>query len=528
MYNKAKCTQSPSDWTQYKYLRNAVNKFLKQAHENYCQHLFDDSFTIVKDSGRSRKNYQSVAPLEVNNSLNTTASSKAEVLGEQFFSVFTREDNNIPELTSIQYPSMPNITFDIGGIVSILQNIKPGKGAGPDDIPTWILKTCAEHVAPVLQVILTQSLNLGTLPSDWLTANIIPAFKKGNKSTPANYRPISLTAVCYKVMEHITFHSIMNHLNTHNIINPNQHGIRPGFSCDTQLMFLVDDVLKAMDSHYPVDLVLLDFSKAFDTVVHKKLLLKLANFGIQSNIHKWIICTAWLTSRTQRVLVESCTSSTKKVLSGVCQGTVLGPLMYLLFINDIDTNITSSIPLYADDCVLYRVIKSPQDRDLLQQDLNQLVQWTQTWQMKLNIEKCVSISCNISPVSIPVVYYISENALEIVDQHDYLGVRLHSSMTWSYHMQLKINKATKVLNLIKGTPHNCTKEVKEAAYLTLVRPVLEYVAIVWDPHQKYLVESIEKVQRRAARWVIGNYHWSSSVSNMIMALNWPYSRTVLL
>ena len=168
--------------------------------------------------------------------------------------------------------------------------------------------------------------------------------------------------------------------------------------------------------------------------------------------------------------------------------------MFLLFINDIDTNITSSIPLYADDCVLYRVIKSSQDRDLLQQDLNQLVQWTQTWQIKLNIEKCISMFCNRSRASTPVVYYISENALEIVDQHDYLEVRLHSSMTWSYNIQLKINKATKVLNLIKRTLHYCTKEVKEAPYLTLVRPVLEYVAIVWDPHQKYLVESIEKVQ----------------------------------
>jgi len=189
MHNKAKYTQSPSDWTQYKSLRNAVNKSLKQAHEHYCQHLIDYTFTnnrkrfwsLVK---RSSKNYQLVAPLEVNNSLNATASSEAEILGEHFFSVFTRENNNIPELTSIQYPSMPNITFDIGGIVRILQNLKPGRAAGPDDIPTWIHKTCAEHMAPVLQVIFTQSPNSGTLPSNWLTANVIPAF---NKSTPANY-----------------------------------------------------------------------------------------------------------------------------------------------------------------------------------------------------------------------------------------------------------------------------------------------------------------------------------------------------
>jgi len=171
-----------------------------------------------------------------------------------------------------------------------------------------------------------------------------------------------------------------------------------------------------------------------------KLLLKLANYGIQSNTHKWI--STWLSARTQRVLVDGCTSSSKKVLSGVPQGTVLGPLMFLLYINDIDTNITSSIRHYADDCVLYRVIKSPQDRILLQEDLNKLKQWTQTWQMQLNIGKCVSMSCTRSPATTTTIYCISDCASEIVDQHDYLGVRLHSSMTWSYHIQLKINKAT--------------------------------------------------------------------------------------
>ena len=524
LYNKARCTKSPADWTQYKIMRNVVNKSLRQAHEGYCQHLFDNSFTnnrkrfwsLVK---RSHKSYQSVAPLEVNNSLKITPTSKAETLGEQFFSVFTRENNSIPVIPSTQYPPMPNVTFNTKGIESLLKDLKPGKAAGPDEIPTWILKTCAEQIAPVLQVIFTQSLNSSTLPNDWLTANIIPAFKKGSKSTPANYRPISLTVVCCKIMEHIIFHSIMDHLNIHNIINPNQHGFRPGFSCNTQLMLLVDDILKAMDNHLQVDLVLLDFSKAFDTVAHKKLLHKLSHYGIQSNIHKWI--TTWLTSRTQRVLVEGCTSSSKQVLSGVPQGTVLGPLMFLLYINDIDTSISSSIRLFADDCVLYRVIKSPQDNLILQQDLTQLAQWTDTWQMRLNIEKCVTMTCTRSPVSTPTVYSIHEHPLNVVDQHDYLGVRLHSSMTWSHHIQLKVNKATKVLNLIKRTLHKCTKEVKETAYFTLVRPILEYTAIIWDPYQQYLIDSIEKIQRRAARWVMGDYRLTSSVSEMISTLQWP-------
>ena len=226
------------------------------------------------------------------------------------------------------------------GIEYLLKNLKPGKAAGPNNIPTWILITCAKQIAPILQITFTQSLRSSILPNDWLLANIIPVFKKGNKNFLSNYRPISLTIVCCKAMEHIILHSIMNYLNTHNIINPNQHGFRPGFSCVTQLILLTDDILKAMDSHYQVDLVLSDFSKAFDTVAHNKVLDKFAHYSIQSNIHRWI--STWLTSRTQRLFVEGCTSSTKQVLSGVPQGTVLGPFIFLLYINDIDTTLLPS------------------------------------------------------------------------------------------------------------------------------------------------------------------------------------------
>jgi len=138
-----------------------------------------------------------------------------------------------------------------------------------------------------------------------------------------------------------------------------------------------------------------------------------------------------------RVLIEGCTPSLKNVLSGVPQGTVLWLLMFLLYIN-IYTNINSSIHLFADDCMFYKVIKSSQDHLLLQQDLNNLVQWTDTWQMKLNIEKCVTMTCTKSSASIPMVYFINKHPLKIDDQHDYLGVRLHSSMTWSHHIQCKL------------------------------------------------------------------------------------------
>ena len=384
-----------------------------------------------------------------------------------------------------RYPSMADIEFTSQGIVKILQELKPGKSAGPDEIPTWILKEYAMLIAPIFKVIYTQSYQTGILPSDWLTANIVPIYKKGDKSIPANYRPISLTSVCCKTMEHIIYRSIMDHLNTYKVINPIQHGFRPGLSCQTQLILLIKEILRAMDQNYQVDLIMLDFLKAFDTVAHNKLLLKLEHLGIQSNTYSWI--QAWLTSRTQKVVVEGETSNSLNVVSGVLQGTVLGPLMFLLYINDLSAGINSPIRLFADDCVLYRVIKTAKDHECLQQDLNTLVEWTKQWQMILNPAKCVTLNCTRSLSPSVAAYIINNTPLNSMKQHKYLGVMMNKSMSWSGHIQQIINKASKTLNFAKRILHQCTSSVKETAYITLVRPLLEYASAVWDPYQQYLI-----------------------------------------
>ena len=204
-------------------------------------------------------------------------------------------------------------------------------------------------MSPFLQVIFTQSLNEGILPTDWLKANITPIYKKGDRSVPVNYRPISLTSVRCKIMEHIIFHACMSHLENNDIINPVQHGFRPGYSCTSQPINIVEHLAKDMDSKKQIDIIFLDFSKPFDTVPHQCLLTKLQYYGINNKIYHWI--SNWLTKRTQRVLVVS---NHVPVISVAPQGTVLGPLMFLLYISDINKNITSSkLGLFADDCVTY-------------------------------------------------------------------------------------------------------------------------------------------------------------------------------
>ena len=299
---------------------------------------------------------------------------------------------------------MPSIIISIEGVQNLLESFDVAKAPGPDGIPTRILKLCAAEIAPILTVIFVQSLSSSQIPKDWLTANITPIFKKGDRGDPSNYRPISLTSVCCKILEHIIYRYIMEHLNANRILDTNQFGFRVGHSCEQQLISMIEEIQSAMDCRHQVDVIFLDFQKAFDTVPHQRLLKKLNHYGIRGNIYNWL--DIWLKQRKQRVVVSGYRSNFASVKSGVPQGTVLGPLMFLIYINDIRSGVSSNLRLFADDCILYRVIEYDHDLNSLQSDLDLIVKWTQLWQMSLNIRKCASLTCCRRPPSFPTSYSI--------------------------------------------------------------------------------------------------------------------------
>ena len=202
----------------------------------------------------------------------------------------------------------------------MLTCIDPKKANGPDAIPCRVLKETADVIAPFLQLLFTQSLETGKLPSDWLKANITPIFKKGSKHLPVNYRPISLTAVPCKILEHIIFHDIMAHLESENILVKNQHGFRKKLLCEIQVITLIEEISRSLDSGQQSDPIIMDFSKAFDVVPHRRLLCKLDYYGIRGNLKNWL--TTWLTCRGQTVVVDGISSNPVYVSSGVAQGTV--------------------------------------------------------------------------------------------------------------------------------------------------------------------------------------------------------------
>ena len=315
-------------------------------------------------------------------------------------------------------------------------------------------------------------------------------------------------------MEHIIFYHIMSFFTSQNILNPQQHGFRPNHSCQTQLIDFIDEIQRSMNARQQTDLLFMDFSKAFDTIPHRRLLNKLQFYGVQGPVLHWI--SSWL---HQRVIVDGESSSATSAKSGVLQGMILGPLMFLVFIYDINESITSSVRLFADDCVVYRTITMSQYSEQLQEYLHQICKWTIKWQMKINVDKCAVLCCTRYLTPIQYVYQLLGHFLDVKKLHTYLGIGIDNTMSWSSLVQTISNRSTKVLNFIKRNLYNCPPNTKRIAYLTLVRPIMEYASSVWDPYYTTDICKLEKVQKRAVRWILSDYSRTASVTSMLSSLN---------
>ena len=522
----AKKSGNRSFWSKYKQHKSITQKLIRQAHWNYVNHILDKSLeegnnkSFWKYVKAKRNDNIGVAALKDNGTLHHDSKTKANLLNRQFKSVFTKSDENdsLPTVKNCNYPSIENITINVKGVENLLSSLKVNKASGPDNIPNMILKTCSKELSPALTNIFQQSLDTGTLPRDWKNANVCPIFKKGNKHMASNYRPVSLTSVCCKILEHIICKHILNHLDKHNILTSLQHGFRSNHSCESQLVITMHDIMQNFDNKKQTDLIILDFSKAFDTVPHNKLLFKLNNYGIDGKMNNWI--QSFLTQREQQVIIEGESSSPCSVDSGVPQGTVLGPLLFLCHINDLPQRVKSQVRLFADDCLLYRQIHSITDQILLQQDLIALEAWAKEWGMRFNASKCYLMSIHRSKKPHTYRYKLDDHLLEQVEENPYLGVTIHESLKWESHINKISSKANSVLGFIKRNLKYANQGLKETAYISLVRSVLEFSSTVWDPFYKKDIDKLERIQRRAARFIFNDYSQTSSVTDMLLKLDW--------
>ena len=426
---------------------------------------------------------------------------KAEILNTQFKLVFTKDVSSfIPKLFGPNYPTTDPLIINQNGVEKLLSGLNPSKAAGPDQIPCRILKELSVELAPVFTALFRQSLNTGALP--WSQAFVSPIYKKGPRRMPENYHRVSLTCVSCKLFEHILCRHIRNYLHRYGILTTLNHGFRTKHSCENQLLLTLQDLMTYRDKKKKdqIGIAVLDFSKAFDTVPHDSMLGKLEFHGITGPVLNWT--AAFLKNRVQRVVVDGRQSRSATVDSEVPQGTVLGPLLFLLHINDLPRVVDSQVRLFADDCLVYRSIRSEADQDLLQRDLSALELWGDTWGMRFNATKC-----NIMRISRPRnpltrMHSLCNHVLSEADTAKYLGINLSSELCWSPHVSSVVSKANSTLGFLRRNLRKCPSKLKKTAYLSLVRSTMEYAATIWDPYYVRDIDSLEQVQRRCSF-----YYW---------------------
>ena len=457
---------------------------------------------------RSKTKYKPGIPelqksMENPNIMTTSDKEKADTLVEYFQSVFTQEPpGDTPPVAHRNYdqPVHINITPEI--VRKKLQKLNISKSPGPDALHPRILNELSHTICTPLSIIYNQSIVSGTLPSQWKTANITAIHKKGNKSLASNYRPISLTCIVCKILESIIRDAVMKHMIKNNLLSNKQYGFISGRSTVLQLLHVLDTWMDILDSGGMVDVIYCDFMRAFDTVPHKRLIHKLETYGVTGNLLNWI--HSFLTGRKQRVCVGGTFSMWTDVISGIPQGSVLGPLLFVLFINDLPETIQNNtdIYLFADDTKIFRAIYNDDDCQKLQEDLDSLYSWTNDSLLKFHPQKCKHMRISLHQ-SVPSPYHIGpeKHPVTYTSSEKDIGVIFDERLTFEQHLNEKINKANSIVGIIRRTFEYLDTSNFMQLYKSLVRPHIEYANQIWTPYLKKHITALENVQRRATKLI---------------------------
>jgi hypothetical protein len=347
----------------------------------------------------------------------------AATLNELFSSVFstgTRGGGPAATTTPALDHILHSITFKVSETRKLIKDLKTEGSPGPDKITAKLLQQVAWQISPALTILFRKSLAEGVVPRDWREANVTPIYKKGKKSEPGNYRPVSLTSICGKLMEAHIKRELEQHLQTNRLIRGTQHGFMKGKSCTTNLLHFLEVLTRAADEGESIDVVYLDFAKAFDKVPHDLLITKLAAHGVDGKV--LYLIQKWLEGRQQRVVVNGESSEWADVKSGVPQGSLLGPVLFKVYINDLylATDLITLILKFADDTKLAQRIRNEEDRQRLQRALDALQEWAAAWGMQFNAEKCkvMRVGCQ-NP---RYLYKMGEHVLGTTDVEKDIGV----------------------------------------------------------------------------------------------------------
>ena len=496
----------------YNRVRNKINNLMKKIKRNFERDLSKrakkNPKLIFKYANSKSKVRVGIGDMHIdpNNEKSPVTSDdqeKAEIFSEFYQSVFTIEPGGeIPILPPREIlHSMPKLEITESKISKILKKLKPDKTPGPDGLHPRFFRELADCICIPLCLLFNKTLSLSVLPDAWKRARVSAIYKKENKKLACNYRPVSLTSIICKVMETLIRDHIVEHMKKNRLFSDQQYGFISGRSTSLQLLTVMDIWTEALENGYSIDCIYMDFRKAFDVVPHRRLLGKLASYGISTEICEWT--RAFLYDRFQTVTVNGKQSSEKPVISGIPQGSVLGPMLFVIFINDLPESVLkpSFAFLFADDTKAFRFIKSSDDCKQLQEDLDRLSEWSATWLIGYNTDKCKHM--HIGRDKGDTKYYVNGEALKYTAVEKDIGVHVDDQLTFDKHIRLKCKKATSMFALVRRTFKFLDEHMFQHLYKALCRSHFDSCSAVWAPYQIEHIKLIEGVQRRVTKQIPG-------------------------
>ena len=522
--------------TRYKFLRNKVNNLKKHAKERFYNNLelsisefhSNDKKQFWKIDRHFVKSNNNSSPIPPLNSFSVTGQDnycfsleeKADLLNRYFTSISTVNDDNA-SLPAFEYKCqnrLSRIVCTSNEIEILVGLLNPNKATGPDEISNKMLKAVAKEISIPLNILFNRSFMEGKFSDIWKISNVIPLPKKGDSSDPSNFRPVSLLSNISKIQERIVFKHIYNFLMENDLLYKYQSGFLPNHSTTYQLIDIYHHICQTYDNNQFSCMVFCDVSKAFDRVWHKGLIFKLKQLGLEGELLQWV--SDYLSDRKQKVVIRNCSSSLRSVNAGVPQGSVLGPLLFLVYINDISESLLSLTRLFADDSSLFYSATNINDIEgIINHDLRILVRWAAKWLINFNPLKTEAILFTLRLLEhLPNITF-DGTPIRFVEEHKHLGLTLSSNGQWHSHIDNIITSASKVLGIMRKLKFSFSRTALNQIFLSYILPILEYSCIVWDGCTTQNTNSLQRIQNEAARLVTGLTR-SVSLENLYRECGW--------
>ena len=513
MLSRAKRTNDPDDWVNARLLRNITNKSIRKAKEHYIRDLLESH------SGDPKKFWQQInkilpssSSVRTINLIDTVKgvpienSKTADYMNEYFASIGEKLNEGHD---GIWFSNFEQVQTNIGlfevseeSVCKLVKEIECCKSSAVDYLSTRILKHAFLVLPKQLTYCYNQSLKLGIFPESWKTAKVVPIFKSGDTSLVNNYRPISLLPLPGKLLEKLVHSHVSDYVEANNILDARQGGFRAGHSTIDTVACFTDDIYESVNVNHHTLAAFIDLRKAFDTVNHEILLKKLKMYGIVGNLLEW--CKSYLKDREQCTIVNSVTSSYQSVGCGVPQGSILGPLMFLIFINDIGNDLHNTrVRLYADDTVLYTSSSNlAQSYTTLQNSLTSLHNWCSINRLTINSEKSKSMLLGRSRVIQDMKLTslkLGGTPLEYVNTYKYLGITIDAQMTFQPLAKQVLKQTAHKVFLLSKVRRFLTSKAAISVYKTKILPYFDYGDIFYLSCPGALLEKLQRIQNRALR-----------------------------